>query len=62
MVRDLILYYLIIKLKKNIADIYKYMNFIQYCLQFGDRWIEMDRVGNTYFFGYIICFWKISWL
>ena len=38
------------------------MDFIQYCLQFGymDRWIEVDRVGNTDFVGYIICFGRFG--
>ena len=30
------------------------MHFIQYCLQFGDRWIEVDMIGKTYFVGYIL--------
>ena len=44
------------------ADIYKYIDFIQYYLQFEDRWIEVDRVGKTYFVGFIISLWKIWWL
>ena len=36
------------------------MNFIQYCLKFWDKLIEVDRVGKTYFVGYILSFWKFG--